>query len=80
MKKLDENNETFRHDTVSHESRTVVHQARMTKNMTQTQLTTTMREQRAITNEYESGKATPNDTILTAADLEKFFVERTKEG
>ena len=56
MKKLDEDNETFRHDTVSHEFRTAAEQARMTKTMTQPQLTTTMREKRAIINEYESGR------------------------
>ena len=70
--KLDENGEPFRHDTVYHESRTVLQQARMAKKMTQAQHTTNIRKS-AINNEYESGKAIPNDTIVTATDLEKKF-------
>ena len=43
------------------------------------ELTTTIRKS-AIINEHVSGKAIPNGTLLTATDLENFFVERIKEG
>jgi len=64
-KKLDENNETFRHETVSHEFRTALQQARMAKKMTQAQLATAISEKGAIINEYESGKAIPNGAIIS---------------
>ena len=56
--------------------------ARMAKKVTQAQLTTTIRKSAIIIIiiEYDSGKATPDATFLTATDSEKFFVENTKEG
>ena len=62
----------FRDDTVYHEIRTVLQPARMAKKMTQAQFTTNIKKS-VINNEYEPGKTIPNDTILTATDLEKKF-------
>merc|ERR1712045_815726 len=55
--KLDENSDTFRHATVSHEFKTALQQARLAKKLTQSQLATAI-------NEYESGKAIPNGAII----------------
>ena len=62
----------FRDDIVYHEIRTVLQPARMAKKMTQAQFTTNIKKS-VINNEYEPGKTIPNDTILTATDLEKKF-------
>ncbi|CAE7567808.1 MBF1B [Symbiodinium natans] len=63
-KKLDENGETFRHATVSHEFKTALQQARLAKKMTQTALATAINEKGSVINEYESGKAIPNGAII----------------
>ena len=63
---------SLRDGTVYHEFRTVLQPARMTKKMTQAQITTNNRKS-VINNEHEPGKTIPNDTILTATDLEKKF-------
>ncbi|CAE7441018.1 MBF1B [Symbiodinium sp. CCMP2592] len=63
-KKLDENGETFRHATVSHEFKTALQQARIAKKMTQTALATAINEKGSVINEYESGKAIPNGAII----------------
>ena len=51
---------------------TVLQPARLAKKMTQPQFTTNIRKS-VINNEYEPGKTIPNDTILTATDLDKKF-------
>ena len=63
-KKLDENGETFRHATVSHEFKTALQQARLAKKMTQSSLATAINEKSSVINEYESGKAIPNGAII----------------
>mmetsp|Transcript_96803 Transcript_96803/g.230353 ORF Transcript_96803/g.230353 Transcript_96803/m.230353 type:complete len:144 (+) Transcript_96803:90-521(+) len=63
-KKLDENSETFRHATVSHEFKTALQQARLAKKMTQAALATAINEKGSVINEYESGKAIPNGAII----------------
>mmetsp|Transcript_76035 Transcript_76035/g.167870 ORF Transcript_76035/g.167870 Transcript_76035/m.167870 type:complete len:144 (-) Transcript_76035:84-515(-) len=63
-KKLDENGETFRHATVSHEFKTALQQARLAKKMTQQSLATAINEKASVINEYESGKAIPNGAII----------------
>merc|ERR1712138_157789 len=62
--KLDENAETFRHDTVSHDFKMSLQQARLAKKMTQTALATAINEKGSVINEYESGKAIPNGAII----------------
>mmetsp|Transcript_5129 Transcript_5129/g.9603 ORF Transcript_5129/g.9603 Transcript_5129/m.9603 type:complete len:145 (+) Transcript_5129:102-536(+) len=63
-KKLDENTETFRHETVSHDFRLSLQQARLAKKMTQAALATAINEKGGVINEYESGKAIPNGAII----------------
>merc|ERR1719287_151202 len=62
--KLDENTETFRHDTVSHDFKMSLQQARLAKKMTQAALATAINEKGTVINEYESGKAIPNGAII----------------
>eukprot|EP00933_Yihiella_yeosuensis_P053197 TRINITY_DN51379_c0_g1_i1.p1 TRINITY_DN51379_c0_g1~~TRINITY_DN51379_c0_g1_i1.p1 ORF type:complete len:143 (+),score=42.66 TRINITY_DN51379_c0_g1_i1:85-513(+) len=63
-KKLDENGETFRHDTVSHEFKLALQQARLAKKMSQAALATAINEKGSVINEYESGKAVPKGDII----------------
>merc|ERR1712061_611455 len=63
-KKLDENNETFRHDTVSHDFKMALQQARLAKKMSQAALATAINEKGTVVNEYETGKAIPNGAII----------------
>ena len=73
-KKMDENSDTFEHDTEFHEFRTAV--AAVNRSATcedgqggDQELTKTIRTS-IIINEYESNKASPNDTILTTTPVE----------
>jgi len=63
-KKLDENPETFRHATVSHDFKIALQQARTAKKMSQAALATAINEKGSVLNEYESGKAIPNGAII----------------
>uniref|UniRef100_A0A7S2VK29 HTH cro/C1-type domain-containing protein n=1 Tax=Zooxanthella nutricula TaxID=1333877 RepID=A0A7S2VK29_9DINO len=63
-KKLDENTETFRHDTVSHDFKMALQQARLAKKMSQGALATAINEKQTVINEYEAGKAIPNGAII----------------
>merc|ERR1719367_1620731 len=62
--KLDENHEPFRHETVSHDFKMALQQARLAKKMSQTVLATAVNEKGSVINEYESGKAIPNGAII----------------
>merc|ERR1712014_136271 len=59
VKKLDENRALFRHETVSHDFKLALQQARLAKKMTQA-----INEKSTVINEYESGKAIPNGAII----------------
>merc|ERR1711920_96205 len=63
--KLDENAETFKHATVSHDFKMALQQARLAKKMSQAQLATAISEKGSVINEYESGKAIPNGAIIS---------------
>merc|ERR1711920_1127046 len=63
--KLDEHTEAHRHETVSHDFKLALQQARLAKKMTQAALATTVNEKSTIINEYESGKAIPNGAIIS---------------
>eukprot|EP00401_Gymnodinium_catenatum_P083436 CAMPEP_0117592382 /NCGR_PEP_ID=MMETSP0784-20121206/72048_1 /TAXON_ID=39447 /ORGANISM="" /LENGTH=140 /DNA_ID=CAMNT_0005394191 /DNA_START=93 /DNA_END=511 /DNA_ORIENTATION=+ len=63
-KKLDENTETFRHETVSQEFKMALQQARLAKKMSQQALATAINEKSSVINEYESGKAIPKGDII----------------
>jgi len=62
--KLDENAETFRHDTVSHDFKMALQQARLGKKMSQAALATAINEKATVINEYESGRAIPVGPII----------------
>merc|ERR1712232_895689 len=63
-KKLDETTNMFKHDTVSHDFKISLQQARLAKKMTQAQLATAINEKGSVINEYEGGKAIPNGAII----------------
>merc|ERR1712066_1103466 len=63
-KKLDENMEAFRHETVSHDFKLALQQARLAKKISQSALGTAINEKGTVINEYESGKAIPNGAII----------------
>merc|ERR1719230_464398 len=63
-KKLDENTEACKHNTVSHEFKMALQQARLAKKMSQQALATAVNEKNTVINEYESGKAIPNGAII----------------
>lgn len=62
--KLDATTDTFRHETVSHDFKMALQQARLAKKMTQAALATAINEKGSVINEYESGKAIPNGAII----------------
>eukprot|EP00403_Amphidinium_massartii_P023118 CAMPEP_0178398112 /NCGR_PEP_ID=MMETSP0689_2-20121128/14606_1 /TAXON_ID=160604 /ORGANISM="Amphidinium massartii, Strain CS-259" /LENGTH=143 /DNA_ID=CAMNT_0020018867 /DNA_START=94 /DNA_END=525 /DNA_ORIENTATION=+ len=64
-KKLDEDHETFRHQTVSHDFKIALQQARIAKKMTQAQLASQINEKPSVINDYESGRAIPNGSIVS---------------
>ncbi|GKV02107.1 hypothetical protein SLEP1_g14581 [Rubroshorea leprosula] len=63
-KKLDEETENLAHDRVPTELKKAIMQARMDKKLTQAQLAQTINEKPQIIQEYESGKAIPNQQII----------------
>ena len=62
---LDNDTETLSHETVSHEFRVALQKARQAKNMSQKDLAFALQEKTAIVNEYESGKAIPNNNLIS---------------
>jgi len=62
--KLDEHTETFKHDTVSHDFKLALQQARLAKKMSQQALAQAINEKPQVLNEYEGGKALPNGAII----------------
>merc|ERR1711918_266715 len=63
-KKLDENTDTFRHETVSHDFKIALQQARLARKMSQAELAQQINEKGSVINEYEGGKAIPNGAII----------------
>ncbi|OVA13614.1 Cro/C1-type helix-turn-helix domain [Macleaya cordata] len=64
-RKLDEETEVLAHERVPTELKKNIMQARMDKKMTQSQLAQLINEKPQIIQEYESGKAIPNQQIIT---------------
>ncbi|XP_068645075.1 multiprotein-bridging factor 1b-like [Aristolochia californica] len=64
-RKLDDENENLAHDRVCTELKKAIMQARMDKKLTQSQLAQLINEKPQIIQEYESGKAIPNQQIIT---------------
>merc|ERR1719263_2157788 len=59
--KLDAETEELKHKTVSKDLRLAISKARTAKGLTQKQLATQLNMQPQVINEYESGKAIPNN-------------------
>ncbi|XP_023533868.1 multiprotein-bridging factor 1b-like [Cucurbita pepo subsp. pepo] len=64
-RKLDEETENLTHDRVPTELKKAIMQARTEKKLTQSQLAQLINEKPQVIQEYESGKAIPNQQIIT---------------
>ncbi|KZV29703.1 multiprotein-bridging factor 1b-like [Dorcoceras hygrometricum] len=64
-RKLDEETENLAHDKVPTELKKAIMQARMDKKLTQSQLAQLINEKPQIIQDYESGKAIPNQQIIS---------------
>ncbi|KAH7404167.1 hypothetical protein KP509_15G013500 [Ceratopteris richardii] len=64
-KKLDEETEVLAHEKVSSDLKKAIIQARMEKKMTQAKLAQLINEKPQIVQDYESGKAIPNQQIIS---------------
>ncbi|CAA0808717.1 Multiprotein-bridging factor 1a [Striga hermonthica] len=64
-RKLDEDTENLAHEKVPTELKKAIMQARMDKKLTQAQLAKMINEKPQIIQEYESGKAIPNQQIIS---------------
>ncbi|KAH6764349.1 multiprotein bridging factor 1B [Perilla frutescens var. hirtella] len=64
-RKLDEETENLAHEKVPSELKRAIMQARMEKKLTQAQLGQMINEKPQIIQEYESGKAIPNQQIIS---------------
>ena len=65
MRKLEEDTENFKHDTVDRSLSQTLQKARMDKGMTQKALATAINEKPQVIGEYESGRAIPNPQIIS---------------
>ncbi|XP_010925628.1 multiprotein-bridging factor 1b [Elaeis guineensis] len=63
-RKLDEETETLSHERVPSELKKNIMKARMDKKLTQAQLAQLINEKPQVIQEYESGKAIPNQQII----------------
>ncbi|EOX92868.1 Multiprotein bridging factor 1B [Theobroma cacao] len=64
-RKLDDETENLAHDRISSDLKKNIMQARMDKKMTQAQLAQMINEKPQVIQEYESGKAIPNQQIIS---------------
>jgi putative transcription factor len=64
-KRLDDETEVLAHEKVSGELKKNIMQARLDKKLTQAQLAQLINEKPQIVQEYESGKAIPNQQIIS---------------
>jgi len=62
--KLDRETEELHHDHVSLSVARLIQQGRQQKNLTQKELATKINEKAQVVNDYESGKAIPNDQVM----------------
>jgi len=63
-RKLDEESENLKHNKVSADLRLAIMRARTAKGLTQKQLAALLNIQPVVINEYESGKAIPNNAVI----------------
>ncbi|XWS30045.1 hypothetical protein CRYUN_Cryun24cG0084300 [Craigia yunnanensis] len=64
-RKLDDETENLAHERVSTDLKKNIMQARMDKKLTQSQLAQMINEKPQIIQEYESGKAIPNQQVIS---------------
>uniref|UniRef100_A0A5B7C6Q8 Putative multiprotein-bridging factor 1b-like n=1 Tax=Davidia involucrata TaxID=16924 RepID=A0A5B7C6Q8_DAVIN len=64
-RKLDDETENLSHERVPNELKKNIMQARINKKLTQSQLAQVINEKPQVIQEYESGKAIPNQQIIT---------------
>eukprot|EP00262_Sarcandra_glabra_P010445 TRINITY_DN25738_c0_g1_i1.p1 TRINITY_DN25738_c0_g1~~TRINITY_DN25738_c0_g1_i1.p1 ORF type:complete len:143 (+),score=34.96 TRINITY_DN25738_c0_g1_i1:108-536(+) len=64
-RKLDDETENLSHERVPTELKKNIMQARMDKKLTQSQLAQLINEKPQVIQEYESGKAIPNQQVIT---------------
>ncbi|XP_057953089.1 multiprotein-bridging factor 1a [Malania oleifera] len=64
-KRLDDDTENLTHERVPTELKKSIMQARMDKKLTQAQLAHMINEKPQVIQEYESGKAIPNQQVIT---------------
>lgn len=62
--KLDRETEELHHDKISLDVARLIMQGRQAKNLTQKDLATKINEKQQVINEYESGKAIPNNVVF----------------
>lgn len=67
-RKLEEDTESTVHATVDRNLSQAIQQARLAKKLTQKELATAIMEKATVIQEYESGRAIPNPTILSKLD------------
>lgn len=63
-KKLDEDSENYRVQTVSHKLSTLIQKTRQKKGLTRKELAHSCQERETIIAEYENGKAIPNGQVI----------------
>lgn len=61
---LENDTETLGHATISHDLKVALQKARQAKKMTQKELASALQEKASVINEYESGKAVPNNQLI----------------
>lgn len=74
--KLDRETEELHHDTIGLDVGRIIQQVRNEKKMTQKDLATKINEKQQVINEYESGRAIPNQNVL--AKLERVLGVRLR--
>jgi putative transcription factor len=67
-RKLEEATDVFAHKTVDKNLAKAITQARMAKKLTQAQLATAINERPQVIQQYESGAAIPNPSIINKLD------------
>lgn len=77
--KLDRETEELHHDTVSLDVGRLIQQGRQAKSMTQKDLAAKICEKPQVVNEYENGKAIPNQAVLSKLERALGIKLRGKE-
>ncbi|KAF3791834.1 Multiprotein-bridging factor 1b [Nymphaea thermarum] len=79
-RKLDEETENLAHERVPFDLKKNIMQARMDKKLTQAQLAQLINEKPQVIQEYESGKAIPNQQIISKLERVLGVKLRGKKG